>query len=135
MSGITNDKQLYKKAIKYNLKINNINYKDKLGHNVRDGNYIINLASSGNTGTHWVGLIIKGNTAYYFDSFGFAMPNEVRSFCKKKCSKIMYSNVQIQKLNSNYCGQYVIHFLYKMNQKGKPEDIYMNYIDSFNDVT
>lgn len=119
MSGITSDIQLYNKAKGLNVKINKIDYKDKLG-SPRKGNYIVNLASSTSFGTHWVACIIDDKVAYYFDSFGFPPPLEIRKFIKKrdikKIKKIIYSNKQIQKLNSNFCGDYCILFLFRMKE-------------------
>lgn len=129
MSGITSDTQLYNKAKGLNVKINKIDYKDKLG-SPRKGNYIVNLASSSNPGTHWVAAIIDDKVAYYFDSFGFPPPLEIRKFIKKRriapIKKIIYSNKQIQKLNSNFCGDYCILFLFRMKESNNDFDKFVS---------
>jgi len=79
--GVTSDKQLFQMADKLRIKINKINFKDKLGDKPIDGNYIINMASSFDSmGTHWLGLYINNNEAYYFDSFGFSTTDGSKRF-------------------------------------------------------
>ena len=41
---------------------------------------ILNMDDSDGQGTHWVSLYITGNKCYYFDSFGFEPPIEVRNY-------------------------------------------------------
>lgn len=42
---------------------------------------IINYDHSKNDGTHWVCLYIENGVSYYFDSFGFPPPLEVKNYC------------------------------------------------------
>ena len=68
----------------------------------------------GNAGTHWVTLWIEDNKAVYFDSFGIAMPEEVKQFISGM--RYEYSEKQIQDLDTGICGFYSIYFLYYMTK-------------------
>ena len=80
-----------------------------------NGAYVINLQSKqGNTGgSHWTGLIIKNGHVVYFDPFGLPVPILIRQFvarCKPK--RFIYSQNDIQSLQSVLCGYFVLYFLY-----------------------
>ena len=104
-----------------------IRYKNQLYDlTPNSGAYIINLddSFSGKKGTHWVGaylLVNKGRPElYYFDSFAGPAPIEVEAFAKQwGAHGVIRSNRQIQAINSNYCGQYVIDFLFFMTHEKK----------------
>lgn len=78
----------------------------------KDGNYILNLNNSDQSGSHWTCFCIENNKTYYFDSFGFPGPKELRRFNKEE---YFYSDKQIQNINSTVCGYYCIAFLIYMN--------------------
>jgi len=81
-------------------------------------NYILNLGNN----SHWVGLACLDNSIYYFDSFGVPPPIRIMDLIKKlvcKTSKPIgyhYNTIQIQNLQSGYCGLYSLLFLYFMNR-------------------
>lgn len=108
--------------------------KDQLD-NIRklEGIFIVNLDDFSNGGTHWVAVsTIKNNVAYY-DSYGSLPPNSIDRYIKSVTGKKKYliNNVQIQSLDSTYCGWFAVFFLYFItNTRGKIEDK-MNY---FNDL-
>jgi hypothetical protein len=84
--------------------------KDELPVKIKDGNYIINLQSStqGN-GTHWTALIIRNDTALYFDSFGAPPSTEIIDFVKKRKNiHLAFNNEIIQDLKSSNCGYYCL---------------------------
>ena len=87
--------------------------KDELPEKVEDGCYIINLQSStSGNGTHWLGLFIHKNNAYYFDSYGAPPSVEIIKFVKKrKGCHMYYNNFIIQDLKSQNCGWYTLAFL------------------------
>lgn len=66
-------------------------------------------------GTHWVSLCFfkKENKYTYFDSYGFPPPVDVVQFCKKHhpSAEIVYTNSQIQQLNTVWCGVYALLFI------------------------
>ena len=97
----------------YNLPLVAITMKDELPATVKDGCYIINLQSStAGSGTHWLGLFIHKNNAYYFDSYGAPPSVEIIKFVKKrKGCHMYYNNFIIQDLKSQNCGWYTLAFL------------------------
>ena len=80
------------------------------------GASIINLGSKGN-GTHWCGLWEDNDeslVSYYFDSYGMVPFEEIKKIKKN----IIYNDKDIQRMDSGYCGEYVIDFLYNSNKYG-----------------
>lgn len=138
-SSRTTDTQLKKWSKQLNIPLGAICYKNEL-MNVQvhpNTGYIINMANNddGTHGTHWVALYFdRPDQAYYFDSFGIAMPIEVRDFAKKfGCNTITYSIADCQSLNSGGCGQYCLLFLSFMsrNLKVPPEKRYRLFLSQF----
>jgi hypothetical protein len=90
---------------------------------------IINL----NGNSHWTALI-KLDTLYYFDSFGIIAPKSLETV------DYIYSEVDLQKMNSTACGWYCLAFLISMNRGGDPMKMYEEFLMAFkspenNDVT
>jgi hypothetical protein len=90
---------------------------------------IINL----NGQSHWTALI-KLDTLYYFDSFGIVAPKVLSKY------DYIYSEVDLQKMNSTACGWYCLAFLISMNRGGDPMKMYEEFILAFkspedNDIT
>lgn len=135
--------QIIDVAQRLNLPLRKVAFKDQLKQfQPEKGAYVINLDSqySGQDGTHWVALYLtkenKVPHAYYFDSFGGSPPIEVMEFARKfKAPILSYSNKQIQALNSNYCGQYVLNFIINMSKKvGTYEQKYLKYLHEFSPI-
>jgi hypothetical protein len=100
--------------------------KDELkNHKPKSSNYIINLESStSGSGTHWLSTKIDGKFFFYLDSFGIIPPQEVIDFCKRvPNSRLAYSEIQMQNINSETCGWYAIGLLIHINRT-KNKDIY-----------
>jgi hypothetical protein len=76
---------------------------------------ILNLDHSTNTGTHWTCVFIKAGVAYYFDSFGFEPPIEVKEYLHK-FDRRYYNSFEIQKVNQVICGHFCIYVLVKLNR-------------------
>ncbi len=106
------------------------------------GAYVINMddSDSGNNGTHWVALYLTREAgvphAYYYDSYGGPPPTEVLLFSRRfKAPILSYSNKQLQSLNSNYCGQYVLLFIQMMSKdRGTYEERYLKYLHKFSPI-
>lgn len=82
-------------------------------------NIIINLASTGHPGTHWVCLRQNIDDYEYFDSFGQPALEEVINYTKKNNNQftsprkpLYHSNIQYQTIESGYCGEYCLLYLY-----------------------
>ena len=90
-----------------------VNYQDGKIYKIVDntnGNYIFNLESASQAGSHWVCFLKSKNNIYWFDSFGCPpMQNEVNIF-KQNHYNVYYSSVQIQAIKSILCG----FFLYRL---------------------
>lgn len=148
-SGETSNYQLISAAQKLGIPLRRVAFKDQLTrHPPEEGAYIINMQdSSDGQGTHWVGLFLtsgkykahaltaakKQPLAYYFDSYGQAPPEAVLRYAKEyRAEWLWYSNEQIQGLNTNYCGSYVMNWLYAMSRKkGTPEARYEAFLEKF----
>ena len=100
-------------AMFYNLPLVAVTMKDELPTKVKDGCYIINLQSStSGNGTHWLGLFIHKNNAYFFDSFGCPPSIEIMKFVRnRKGCHLYYNNFIIQDLKSENCGWFALAFL------------------------
>ena|SRR5271165_376111 len=81
---------------------------------------IINLDKSSGPGTHYVAYFKKGNSKYFFDSFGIKPPNEVVNYLK---SPILYSTFRIQKLEDSNCGKLCLYVLFTLNNDDDFKDI------------
>ena len=123
----------------YRLPVVAICMKNELPTIVKDGCYVINMQSSTQgTGTHWVGLYVYKNNAFYFDSFGALPPNDVIMFVKqKKGCHLYYSNWIIQDLKSENCGWFCIAFLIFMHQNRQKnlKDVFNDFTNNFLDDT
>ena len=82
---------------------------------------ILNMDDSEGQGTHWVSLFIKDNKSYYFDSFGFEPPIEVRGYCRGKDG--YFSTYKIQARDEIICGHYSIYVIYMLSRDQSFHDI------------
>ena len=75
---------------------------------------ILNLDESRNSGTHWVSLAVKNKICYYFDSYGFCPPDEIKSYCDGL--ECYFSSYRVQKPNELICGHYSVYMLYLLDK-------------------
>lgn len=112
---------------------------------------IFNLQdSTKGSGTHWTCAIIPppsrtvngiktADKNYYFDSFGAPPPEEVVRFLKTKNRKIIYSDQQLQKIDSDTCGEHVLNWIRYMSQylNGKSDQMlqqkYLKFVYDYYD--
>lgn len=151
-NGETSNYQLIEAAQKIGIPLRRVAFKDQLArHPPEDGGYIINMQDSKEGGgTHWVGLFLvkskyrahalerprKQPLAYYFDSYGLPPPEAVLKFVRAYGAEwLWHSNEQLQAINTYFCGQYTLNWLYYMSQKtGTPEERYHKFLDKFHAV-
>jgi hypothetical protein len=115
---------------------------------VKKDDLIINLSSlfdkEGNMlpGSHWVSLCYfkKANVFCYYDSYGFVPPVDVVQFCDKTSPKadIIYTDTQIQALETTTCGYYAIIFIYYMRryvnkQETNVRAVYNKFVKEFSE--
>ena len=75
---------------------------------------LLNMDDSNGQGTHWVSLYVKGNNCYYFDSFGFEPPLEIKEYCSGKDG--YFSTYKIQARDEIICGHYFIYVIQELNK-------------------
>ena len=121
---------LINKSRKYNIPLVWIGAKDQLPKIPIQGCYVCNLDNiydvNGNlkreSGTHWVSWYIEGKHANYLDSFGFGPPVEVENFLKPYIPYLI-NNKEIQNINSGYCGDYCLYFLWYMSHNKRIKNV------------
>src|ERR1700679_357750 len=145
--GESDNYQLMALSKKYKIPLRKIAFKDQLeAFEPVPGAYIINMQdSTKGYGTHWVGLYLvprslpnereRENIAYYFDSYGEPPPEAVIRFSKKYADDLAYSRDQIQGLNTDHCGAFVMNWLTYMGKgKGDYGDRYVKFLDLFKTI-
>ena len=76
---------------------------DRMPSKLKNGYYIVNL----NGRSHWTCLMKDKDKFYYFDSYGFPASQEVED----QINEYMYSDLQLQHLNSSSCGFFCIAWM------------------------
>jgi len=78
--------------------------------------YVVNTDYSYRSGQHWVSIVLRDPSyGIFFDSFGRTPERwrkEFKDFIDKHVKRYDYFNVQIQSIDSSYCGLFVLAFLY-----------------------
>lgn len=100
--------------------------------------YIVNLQdSTAGPGSHWtICDNLNPNYTVYCDSFGVAPPIEVEKFLKMarnkagERKKILYNTIEIQDLDSSYCGHFCV-FIGKMRLRGYKLSTIIDRFDIF----
>ena len=92
---------------------------------------IINTGASSTEGEHWVALLLKPKSCFYFDSFGIPILNhEIHKFLQKKYKKVTFSTLCVQDYRSNKCGEFCIIFLKNVSSK----KTYLLFLKRFSDI-
>lgn len=77
---------------------------------------IVNLDLESGPGTHWIAYCKRGNTVYYFDSFGdLQPPEELLNYFGSRC-KIYFNYFNYQNYGTITCGHLCIKFLHHFNK-------------------
>jgi hypothetical protein len=90
---------------------------------LKNGYYIINL----NGHSHWTVLLKDGKKYFYFDSFGFPASSEVED----QIGEYIWSDVQLQNINSSSCGYFVIAWMMWMQKNKNKELAFDNFLKLF----
>jgi len=98
---------------------------DRLPKKLLNGYYVINL----NGRSHWTVLLKDGDKYFYFDSYGFVASAEVED----QINEYMYSDLQLQHLNSSSCGWFCIAWMkWMQDHKHKDKKIcFMSFLKLF----
>ena len=140
-NGMTTNTQLMNMALKVGIPLKKICFKDQLFYFMpKAGAYIINLQNqrdySPDKPSHWVGLFLGDRQVFYFDSYGQPFPEIVSYFAKKYgATEVIHSRKEVQPISSNYCGQFVLAWLFHMSHGHGPlEERYEEYLDQFKTI-
>src|SRR5665647_3202164 len=97
--------------------------------------YVINMQDSdypGGNGSHWVMCYnVNATTCEYFDPFGAPPPQAILKRMTQTKKHVVYSNRQIQDIDSVRCGYWVIECI----QKREAGMSLKNFLKSFSDNT
>ena len=87
--------------------------------------YILNLDTSKEKGSHWVCLQTIGapEIITYFDSFGSPPPLEIIPKLLRNGKTIVYSDIAVQSILSQYCGYHCLMVTLLMERKFTLKDI------------
>ena len=92
---------------------------------------IVNTGASSTKGEHWVAILLKPKSCFYFDSFGIPiLDSEIKKFLGKKYNKITFSALCVQDFRSNKCGEFCTYFLKFVRNK----KTYQSFLRKFCDV-
>ena len=90
---------------------------------------IVNTDISTEIGDHWLALVLEEDYCYYFDSFGLPIMDETLiKYLESHYRKVTYSDVCIQHIESNKCGEFCIIFVEYVNSKTS----YDKFLSNFN---
>lgn len=113
----TTNETLEREAARLKLPLHFCWHKDQFPRPVKDGGYILNLADTGNEGSHWCILYRQKDNYAYFDPFGAVPPKIVQQYLPK----YLYNSTVIQSPDTGFCGSYCIEFLeYMYKNKRQP---------------
>jgi hypothetical protein len=106
---------------------------DELDFRLKDGNYIVNLESSHQQGSHWCAFILEQGTAYYFDPFGIFPDEPIHQHLLKNNFEIIMNDKTLQNINSILCGYFCIGlFLFMKMNTGTTYKKFEGYFRLFN---
>ena len=89
---------------------------------------IVNTDISTERGDHWLALVLEEDECFYFDSFGLPILEETLiRYLKPYYNLVTYSDVCIQHIESDKCGEFCILFIKHVNSKS----IYENFLSQF----
>lgn len=100
---------------KLKLPLQGIYMKDEIPSNLKNGRYIINLNSAGESGSHWACFIKDKNYVMYMDSFGAYPVQNLVDICKNMKLKLFYNMTQLQHVKSILCGWFCVAFFHFLN--------------------
>ena len=90
---------------------------------LNDGYYVINL----NGVSHWTCLLKNDKDYLYYDSYGFYASQEVEDQIKE----YIYSDIDIQSLESTACGFYVVAWMKWMQKYKNKNEAYARFLKLF----
>ena len=77
--------------------------------------------------SHWTCLLKDGNKYFYFDSYGFPASEEI----EEQIGEYIYSDNQLQDMNSSSCGYYCIAWMHYMDSRKNKESAFADFLSLF----
>lgn len=128
MPAITSNYELADAAGRNDIPLVGIFFKNRLPDHVAPGGYIFNLADDGEPGTHWTGAWVEGKRVAYYDPFGFPAPENIKKFFRGVDRSMLWSDIQVQNVETAICGYYVLLFLWHMaHRRGSIHDKFQQF--------
>lgn len=83
--------------------------------------FCVNDEPSHKPGSHWIALYIEKRTGplEFFCSFGRGIntyPNYFKLFANNNNLSVNQTNIDLQSIDSSFCGHHVLHFLYSRSK-------------------
>ena len=98
---------------------------DEINNYLDKENLIINLQTIKEKGSHWV--LCSKKFKIYFDSYGVVPIKNIDTYLQNhNVEKFVYNTIQVQENNTKICGQLCLYVLYKLEERGKFEDIVLS---------
>lgn len=88
--------------------------------------FIVNLDPISLPGSHWVAVYFKGESAFFFDSYGKPPTGRILKFLIENSTHIFYNEIQYQDVNTVSCGYFCLYFLYKKSRNLNLSDLKEN---------
>ena len=143
--------QIEELAPKMNIPLEGVYFKDDISYDnlESDKSYVINLMDehdedgNPNSGSHWtclhIGKVDNTVVPFYFDSYGVAPPETIKSIVNKKFGKkINYCKKNVQSIMSDCCGYFVLAYLHFINAfYNRTKNIFTDsalFLDLFEDL-
>ena len=94
--------------------------------------FIVNTDPSDRSGSHWLAIVLRQETALYFDSFGLPiLEPDIKNYLSQYYSYVIYNTECIQDTLSEYCGYYCAAFI-KQVQSVEDFSIFVNKFSFIN---
>lgn len=128
----TSDTDLINLAKKLDINLKGIHMVNELPKKIQTGCYIVNSDDEYRGGKHWTCIYNDSNqkNCLHFDPFGVAIDLRIKKFMKTSNKHTGSLTTQIQSLNENSCGYWVMFFLHMMDIGVSP----VEFLSRFNGI-
>ena len=90
---------------------------------------IVNTHPAHGVGEHWIGIVMTKRNCFYFDSFGWpVIEMNIKKYLSKYYQKVVYSDICIQHVMSEKCGEFCVGFVKHVQNKKS----YISFLCNFN---
>ena len=86
-----------------------------VGSKIKKYSIIVNLDTSQEPGSHWIAILVKNKSVYYYDPLGLKHDNRYINIFMNRFTNQYYNRQQIQPKLSEYCGLYCLAIIIHTN--------------------